>query len=114
MVPFCLYSNPALTDAMGALWHQATLEIGFRQHVLESSLLAISIAVDFMEATAGSGREVANNVMFHHSSVPSNVSFVCCLLSRVTFWLEQCLNVSSKERKAARTALAGKLFHLEI
>lgn len=89
MLPICFYSNPALMDAMGALWHQATLEIGFRQHVLESSLLAISIAVDFMEATAGSGREVANNVMFHHSSVPSNVSFICCLLSRVTFWLEQ-------------------------
>lgn len=91
MVPVCFYSNPALMNVMGALWHQATLEICFRQHALESSLLAISIAVDFMEATAGSGREVANNVMFHHSSVPSNVNFICCLLSRVTFWLKQSL-----------------------
>lgn len=76
-------------SVMGPPQHQTTLKLGFRQSALESSPLAISTDVDGAEGTAGSGREAGNTVVFHHSSVPSNLSLVCCLLSQVTFWLEQ-------------------------
>ena len=76
---------------MGALWHQTTLEHGFGQNALESSLLAISVDVDCTEGTAASGRKAASIMVFYPSSMLSHLSFVCCSSSWVTFWLEQSI-----------------------
>lgn len=100
-------------NVMGSSWHQMTLEIGFRQSALGSSLLVrMWTAWSEQRLWQGSGQPV----VFHHCSMPSNL-FVCCLLMVTSDLLAgtECLKVSSKVREtAARTVLAGKSFCLEI
>lgn len=67
-------------------WKAWSLAVG---RELWRVLLVISVDVDCERRAAGSGRETANNVVFHHRSMPSDLSCVGCWLSPVTFWLEQ-------------------------
>lgn len=99
MVPVCFYSNPVLMDAMGALWHQTSLEICFRQHTLESSLFSYQHSCGFYGG---------NSRLWQGGSQQRHVSSLLCsfqcefqLLFIVTGDLlakTECLNVSSKER----------------
>lgn len=70
-------------SVVGAVWHQTTQSLALGS-VLESSLSGYQHRCSWREGTAGSGR-------FHHSSVTSHRSLVCCLLSRVTLWLKQSI-----------------------
>lgn len=62
--------------------------------------MAISIDVDCMERTAGSGRAAANNVVFHHPSTTSDLNCLCLPIVLVELLAgTECLNVSSKVRE---------------
>lgn len=82
VVPFGFYSNPALTEVCWLLHgtKQAwSLAVGREPWRI---LLVISMDVDCKKETAGSRREAANNIVFHHPPCLQ----ICVLFAAYCHW----------------------------